>query len=342
MFVFFSICDFAAFHRRQNECEQIRLRVMLSGATTKEPSLGLPADVQRIVVCPDCGSAIELSDAAAHCGQCAASYPITASGQVDLRLRRPKQVPVQLTIGSPNEAWHTLVEPIKPNPNPQIDYQAIPIPRLLSHGNRMTRELLSYFPKSRNGGMMLDFGCGNGEFREICSQTNMQYVGIDWSGPAPILADGHALPFRDESFDFILSFAVLEHLRHPIVALREMYRVLKAGSRLIGTSGFIEPFHLDSYQHLSPLALDCLLKTAGFKIEHLEANTTWTGLRALGWMSLFPHSPRWFGNFIVLPLELMHRAWWKIGHLIDRRIASSDAAREVNNAGGFRWVCCKA
>ena len=38
-----------------------------------------------------------------------------------------------------------------------------------------------------------------------------------------------ALPFEDESFDAVLSFAVLEHVRNPRAAIRENYRVLAKG-----------------------------------------------------------------------------------------------------------------
>ena len=38
-----------------------------------------------------------------------------------------------------------------------------------------------------------------------------------------------SLPFEDESFDAVLSFAVLEHVRDPWAAIRENYRVLSKG-----------------------------------------------------------------------------------------------------------------
>jgi SAM-dependent methyltransferase len=259
-----------------------------------------------------------------------------------LRLAREKQVAVELPIGgSGPRSPHTIVAPIKANPNPEFDWRSIQIPPLLMRGNRLTPELLSHFPRAQQGGMMLDIGCGDEPFREICAQTNMEYVGIDYGGPARYLADGHALPFKDESFDFAISFAVLEHIRHPIIALREVCRVLKPGGKFIGTVAFLEPFHLNSYYHFSPLAVDDALAAAGFKVEQLEANSKWTGLRALGWMSLFPHSPMWFSNLTTLPLHLMHRLWWKLGHIVQPRTATSEATRQVVNTGGFRWICTK-
>ncbi len=109
-------------------------------------------------------------------------------------------------------------------------------------GNRLTRQLLSYFPRGTYGGAILDIGCGGEPFREICSHTNLDYIGIDYDRAPHYLADAHALPFKDSSFDAAISFAVLEHLRNPFVALREIMRVLKPGAPFIGTVAFLEPF----------------------------------------------------------------------------------------------------
>jgi SAM-dependent methyltransferase len=301
----------------------------------------LPESVQRALACPQCGEAIHLTSQSARCPRCNIDYPIDDRGQLDLRLQRPRQVAVEVSIGTPPQGWQSFVRPIQPNPSPELDVGSIQIPPLLRRGNRLAPELLSYFPRSQQRGMMLDLGCGHGDFRDICAHTNMEYVGIDYGGTARVLADAHALPFKDESFDFIISFAVLEHIRHPLVAMREAHRVLKRGCRFIGSVAFLEPFHLDSYYHFTPLAVHSLLTGAGFQLDQLEANPTWTGLRAMSWMSLFPHAPMWFSNLLVLPLHLLHRAWWLAGNALQRRAATSEAARQVVNTAGFRWVCSR-
>ncbi len=42
-------------------------------------------------------------------------------------------------------------------------------------------------------------------------------------------ADVHELPFADASFDAVFAHAMLQHVREPLRALAEMYRVLKPG-----------------------------------------------------------------------------------------------------------------
>jgi SAM-dependent methyltransferase len=50
------------------------------------------------------------------------------------------------------------------------------------------------------------------------------------------VADAQALPFGDKSFDLVISCECLEHVPSPSKALAEMFRVLKAGGRLILTT----------------------------------------------------------------------------------------------------------
>lgn len=55
------------------------------------------------------------------------------------------------------------------------------------------------------------------------------------------------LPFRDGVFDYVLSNAVLEHVRDPFAAAREMTRVLKPGGLMYCAVPFLQPYH--GYPH---------------------------------------------------------------------------------------------
>lgn len=62
-----------------------------------------------------------------------------------------------------------------------------------------------------------------------------------------IVCDGDNLPFKDNSFDAILSLAVLEHVKNPWVHAEEMIRVLKPGGIVYVDVPFLQPYH--GYPH---------------------------------------------------------------------------------------------
>lgn len=97
-------------------------------------------------------------------------------------------------------------------------------------------------------GRVLVVGCGDGrEAGQIARQLGLDVVGIDIgaefefaveeSRPATLLTmDAQALEFDDDSFDVIYSFHALEHIPDPLLAVREMRRVLRpGGTYLVGT-----------------------------------------------------------------------------------------------------------
>jgi SAM-dependent methyltransferase len=69
------------------------------------------------------------------------------------------------------------------------------------------------------------------------------------------------LTFPDESFDFVLSDQVFEHIEgNPQTAVDECYRVLKPGGIAVHTTCFINPIHLvpGDYWRFTPDALRLL------------------------------------------------------------------------------------
>ena len=124
---------------------------------------------------------------------------------------------------------------------------------------------------------------------------------------ALVLADAHCLPFEDQSFDFVLSIAVLEHVRYPLVFMREVARVLRPGGTFVGTVAFLEPFHGRSYYHHTHLGLIDGLANAPLERMALGPVRKWPALRALGEMALFPPLPAPLTRALVSPIQAMHR-----------------------------------
>ena len=55
--------------------------------------------------------------------------------------------------------------------------------------------------------------------------------------------DIHRTPFPAQTFDWILMDQVLEHLKNPWQAIREIHRLLRPGGRTIITTCFVNPYH---------------------------------------------------------------------------------------------------
>ena len=291
----------------------------------------------NVLACVYCDGRIDEDSNGVFCEDCGKTFPAQPSGALDMRLRGPKRYPVDFEIGTPLFPTSGInFQPLKAKPTPSVDYSNLKTP------NHLTRELLSYFPAaSRPGALALDLGCGSGLHRKVIEHAGFEWIGLDYeSSEAAILGDGHSLPFKENTFDFVLSIAVLEHIRFPPVMLREVYRVLKPGCPFIGTVAFLEPFHGNSFYHHSHLGTWNSLQDAGFVIKHVAASKSWSVLKAQATMGLFPRMPRVLSMALVYPIQLLHELWWAIGSRLTKS-PPEQSARIINHAGAFTFIAGK-
>lgn len=299
----------------------------------------LPERVWRVLACPDCGGPLDRGDAVVRCARCTEVYGYTAAGQLDLRPRRRRRHDVAFELGS-------LLVPdvgidfarLARNPAPEVDFTGVRIPKHLD------ADLLSHFPRARTQeSLALDLGCGDGLHREICEHAGFVYVGLDSQGTgARLLGDAHALPFRDESFEFALSVSVLEHIRYPFVMATELFRVLRMSGRVVGTVAFLEPYHGQSLYHHTHLGVYNTLAFAGFRIETIAPSKSWSILSAPATLALFPGLPKAVCKALMLPVTLLHRAWWGLQRLTSGDERWSEQQRLLAVTGAFTFIARKA
>jgi SAM-dependent methyltransferase len=117
-------------------------------------------------------------------------------------------------------------------------------------------KLLQPFLKNKTGrqipdfiedGVLLEIGCGRGEYLAKMRNLGWNVRGVDVSQEAIDFARSHYqlevcvagadhLPYDDAFFDIVFLKHVLEHLREPIAAMQEIRRVLKPNGRILITT----------------------------------------------------------------------------------------------------------
>ena len=141
-----------------------------------------------------------------------------------------------------------------------------------------------------NKGTLLDIGCGYGFFLALARQRGWQVCGIEPCGHARAHAASNSLEvdsgdlfaraYKDETFDVVTLFYVLEHLPYPLKYLKEINRILKPGGlvlvRVPNTTPLVKflkilgipnklydtPSHLSDF---SPSTIALALEKTGFK-----------------------------------------------------------------------------
>ena len=104
--------------------------------------------------------------------------------------------------------------------------------------NRYDKHALSLI-HSLPDGLILDCGAGRrGVY--FPNVVNLEIADYDTTD---VIGVGEELPFKDSSFDAVISIAVLEHVRNPFRCADEIVRVLKPGGRLICCAPFLQPYH---------------------------------------------------------------------------------------------------
>lgn len=186
-------------------------------------------------------------DAAVSCELCAFAED---TGR-DLRLVHPSDIRLNVP----------RIQSIRPDvalcgidtSRPHLTYNG---PVAIRDSRQLMSELSARLP---HGGSVLDLGCGPRDQFAPLTHLGFRYVGVDYANSAAdLLADAHSIPFAEQSFDCVFSYAVLEHLHNPFIAICEISRVLKPGGWFIGTVSQGEPFH-SSFFHHTPWGLLSLI-----------------------------------------------------------------------------------
>jgi SAM-dependent methyltransferase len=293
-------------------------------------------NLQKVLACSYCNGKLQ-SEGSFLCNDCETTFPLSPTGQPDFRLTKERRYITSTEIGKPsNIPEDSFFSPIETDEKAEVDFSGVKMPK------HLFSELASYIPKSKSAtSIALDVGCGKIPNKDILEHAGYEYCGIDYREPeATLRGDAHALPLQDNSIDIVMSLAVLEHLRHPQLAVQEIERVLKPGGRFVGSVAFLHPFHDYSYNHLSHLGMYNLLATASFEVEVVAPCRDYSVLMANA-HQLFRQMNRKYSIMLVKPLVYLHKMWWKLKPIVPGDEKLTEIKRLQKFSGGQHFVARK-
>ncbi len=137
----------------------------------------------------------------------------------------------------------------------------------LTSDNPIHQRLLKayYIAEDLVGGDLLEIGCGEGRGVELLAHKVQTYTAVDkieevvdnlsaqFKEASFIQANIPPLPFEDNSFDSVVSFQVIEHIKDDATYLKEINRILKPGGKAYISTPNIKltlsrnPWHIREY-----------------------------------------------------------------------------------------------
>lgn len=127
--------------------------------------------------------------------------------------------------------------------------------------------------RGKQGLLVLDTGAGESGLRKHFSRCRYLALDLasgdqewDYSG-LDVIGDLHKAPVAENQVDIVLNFQVLEHVKSPGEVIKEFYRLLKPGGRLILTApqGWHEHQQPHDYFRFTSFSLRMMMEDAGFK-----------------------------------------------------------------------------
>lgn len=170
----------------------------------------------------------------------------------------------------------------------------------------------------REGQKLLDVGCGRGDFSKGFKDLGLEVFGLDCQeSHSRILKDievrylnieNKLFPFDNDAFDIVFSKSLIEHLKSPENFIKESYRVLKTGGKIIVMTPDWQSqrcvFYND-YTHVHPYAqkgIEDLLKIYNFKKVKSEIFYQLPVLWKYPWLKIFSKFLQLWG-----PVKKIHK-----------------------------------
>lgn len=176
---------------------------------------------------------------------------------------------------------------------------------------------------------LLDVGCGRGEHLREFQKLGYQVKGVDLLKEAKELSkdmeieivdiEKEPLPYGDSSIDVVFNKSLIEHLNNPENFMREAYRILKPGGRLITMTPDWESVYkifYEDYTHRTPFTKESLYdihQIFGFKKVQVRKFKQLPILWKYPFLNIFSkilyYLPKSEIKFIKFSKEIMLLSW---------------------------------
>lgn len=153
--------------------------------------------------------------------------------------------------------WRSIPEPITPMLSVSLRIKAIYKTWILSNRQNKNPDILvvgTFMPARRKK-------------TELFLETEKAYeaalrLDVSEKDGTDIIADGHRMPFPDNSFDIVVAQATMKHLMNPYSFVDEVHRVLKPGGHFYCEVAYLLAFHRwpGDYVRFTPPGIENLLK----------------------------------------------------------------------------------
>ena len=199
--------------------------------------------------------------------------------------------------------------------------------------------LYSWLPKNKK--IAMDIGSAKDEKnKKYLQSAGYTYISVDYDSPnAMILADAHALPFHENTFDCITNLAVMEHIEFPFIAGQEFFRTLNADGRMLGVVAFLQQQHMSSWYHFTHYGVYSWLKNSGFNEKNIKIDAASKIYHGIFNTASLIGLPNWLKNIIIYPIYFLHRLLWKI--FILKTGKNVEKIRHLQTTGAIHFIADK-
>ncbi|MBA3329251.1 MAG: methyltransferase domain-containing protein [Solirubrobacterales bacterium] len=144
----------------------------------------------------------------------------------------------------------------------------------INHGapRRILQPTLEAWAASHpSGAEILEVGAGHYDHRPFFNCRLTKFDADEAQSP-DIVGDAHAMPMDDARFDGALAISVLEHVDDPYQVVREVFRVLKPGARVLAWIPFTFGVHgfPEDVSRFTTFGMRQLFARAGFEVTRID------------------------------------------------------------------------